>query len=305
MPEYRIGISGWTYGPWRGDFYPSDLPKRRELEFASRKMNTIEINGTFYRLQQPSSFRRWYEETPEDFVFAVKGSRYITHMKKLNEPEAPLANFFASGVLRLAEKLGPVLWQFPPNFGLNIDRMAHFLELLPGSAAEAAALASRHDQRLEGRSWTHAEHDGPIRHAFEMRHPSWFTPEFAELLRDHGAALVFADSAGEWPYAEEVTADFVYLRLHGAEALYASGYTDPQLDWWAERIRAWSAGAAPEDARSITEASGRGATATATATGERDVYTYFDNDAKVRAPFDAMRLAERLGAEPRTYPEAA
>jgi uncharacterized protein YecE (DUF72 family) len=286
MTELRIGISGWTYPGWRGVFCPERLPHRRELEYASRKVNSIEINGSFYSLQRPSSYRHWYEETPGDFVFAVKGGRFITHMKKLNDIEVPLANFFASGVLRLQNKLGPILWQFPPNLGFNRERFARFLDLLPRDTAAAAALAL-HEERLSGRSWTVPEHEGTLRHAFEVRHPSFFVPEFLELLRRHNAALVFADTAGIWPYAEDLTADFVYIRLHGAEHLYASGYTESQLDWWAERIRQWMVGSEPAGADKILPD-------VAVAAGERDIYVYFDNDAKVHAPFDAVRLAERV-----------
>lgn len=285
--QVRVGISGWTYPGWRGVFYPAGLPRRRELEYASRQMNSIEINGSFYSLQRPSTYRRWYEETPSDFLFAVKGSRFITHMKKLRDVEVPLANFFASGVLRLAEKLGPILWQFSPDLQFDPDRFAHFMELLPRTTAEAAALAARHDERVAGQSWIREEHEGPLRHAFEVRHPSFFVPAFARLLRRHHAALVFADTAGTWPYAEETTADFIYVRLHGAEELYASGYTDTQLDWWAERVRAWQAGRVPRDAPQITEDS-------AGSKNGHDVYVYFDNDAKVHAPFNAVSLVERL-----------
>lgn len=287
MPQTRVGISGWTYPGWRGVFYPEGLAHRRELEYASRRMSSVEINGSFYSLQTPSSYRKWYEETPPRFVFAVKGGRFITHMKKLREVEEPLANFFASGVLRLGEKLGPILWQFPPQLGYNPERFAAFLDLLPKDTEAAAELAARHGERLEGRAWTRAETRQPVRHAFEVRHPSFLAPEFVGLLRRHNAALVFADTAGLWPYAEDLTADFVYVRLHGAEHLYASGYTDPQLDWWAERIRAWRAGREPEDATRVTDDPPPPA-------AERDVYVYFDNDAKVHAPFDAIRLAERL-----------
>ncbi|HEX2092002.1 MAG TPA: DUF72 domain-containing protein [Longimicrobiaceae bacterium] len=287
MAQTHVGISGWTYPGWRGVFYPEGLAHRWELEYASRRMNSVEINGSFYSLQRPASYRKWYEETPLRFVFAVKGGRFITHMKKLREIEEPLANFFASGVLRLGEKLGPILWQFPEQFGFYAERFERFLELLPRTTVEAAELAKGHGPRLEGRAWTHADGARPIRHAFEMRHPAFFAPEFVRLLRRHGAALVFADTAQRWPYTEDLTADFVYLRLHGAEHLYASGYTDGQLDWWAERIRAWRAGGEPRDARRVTDES-------PPAAAERDVYVYFDNDAKVHAPFDAMRLAERL-----------
>ena len=283
-----IGISGWTYAGWRGVFYPEKLPRRRELAYAAERMDSVEINGSFYSLQRPTSYRTWYEQTPPDFVFAVKGSRFITHMKKLKEVETALANFFASGVLRLAEKLGPILWQFPERMPFNEERFAHFLDILPRTHADAARIALGHDDRLLGRAWTDPEHDGPIRHAFEIRHPGFLSPDFMEMLRRHGAALVFADTAGRWPYAEDLTADFVYVRLHGAEQLYVSGYTDPQLDWWAARIREWRRGSAPRDTTCVVPPGKDRA-------GGRDVYVYFDNDAKVHAPFDAIRLRERLG----------
>ena len=286
-PRTYVGISGWTYKGWRGVFYPEGLAHRRELEYASRKVNSIEINGSFYSLQRPSSYAKWHDETPPGFVFAVKGSRFITHMLKLRNVETALPNFFASGVLRLGEKLGPLLWQFPERFPADLDRFARFLEALPKTSGEAAEVAARHDQRLEGRAWTEAEVSIPLRHAFEIRHPGFLGPDFVALLREHGAALVFADTAGRWPYAEDVTADFVYVRLHGAEQLYASGYTDEQLDWWAARIREWRRGCQPADASRVSDTAPPRASA-------RDVYVYFDNDAKVHAPFDAMRLMERL-----------
>ena len=287
MAELRIGISGWRYPGWRGVFYPEGLVQRCELAYASRRLNAIEINGSFYSLQRPSSYAAWRDETPEGFVFAVKGSRFITHMKKLGDVEGALANFFASGLLRLGPGLGPVLWQLPPQLGFAEARVARFLDLLPKTTTEAAALALRHDDRLAGRAWTEAEHEAPLRHAFEPRHPSFFAPAFLALLRAHGAALVVADTAGHFPYAEDVTAPVVYVRLHGAEALYASGYTDAQLDGWAARVAAWHAGSEPENAVRIASA--------APPADGRDVYVFFDNDAKVHAPFDALRLAERLG----------
>ncbi|HEU0051776.1 MAG TPA: DUF72 domain-containing protein [Longimicrobium sp.] len=283
-----VGISGWTYKPWRGVFYPEGLAHRRELEYASRKMTSIEINGSFYSLQTPTSYARWHDETPPGFVFAVKGSRFITHMKKLREVETALANFFASGVLRLGDKLGPILWQFPERMPTDLERYARFLDLLPRTHADAAALAEHHDARLDGRDWLEPLVDASIRHAFEIRHPGLMGEEFVALLREKSAALVFADTAGRWPYAEDVTADFVYVRLHGAEQLYASGYTDAQLDWWAARIREWRRGCQPEDAACVVP------TPLARPAAGRDVYVYFDNDAKVHAPFDAIRLRERL-----------
>ena len=287
MSQVRIGISGWIYGPWRGLFYPKDLPHKRELEYASRKLNSIEINGSFYSLQRPASYQSWYEQTPDDFVFSVKGGRFITHMKKLRDVDTALANFFASGVPCLNEKLGPILWQFPPNFGFNRERFEHFFELLPYDTAEAAKLAKYYDAKLKHGAWTKADKKRPIRHAVEIRHPTFLVADFLKLLKKYGVAFVLADSAGKFPYSEDITADFAYLRLHGAEELYASGYTDSMLDWWAARIRAWKSGSQPPDARMILPVKGD-------SKKPRDVYVYFDNDAKVKAPFDAMRLAERL-----------
>ncbi|HEX8299852.1 MAG TPA: DUF72 domain-containing protein [Rubricoccaceae bacterium] len=284
MATVRIGVSGWTYRHWRGAFYPTGLVHRRELEYVSHRLNSVEINGSFYSLQRPASFRRWYEETPAGFEFAVKGGRFITHMKKLNDVDDALANFFASGVLRLAEKLGPVLWQFPPNLAFNRDRFERFLDLLPRDSGEAATLAAKHTGRLPGWTWTEAEHDGPLRYAVEVRHPSFFTAEFADLLRGHGVALVIADTAGTWPYSETLTADFVYIRLHGAEQLYASGYTDAQLDAWAVKVRDWHAGSETGEGLGRPDAA-------------RDVYVYFDNDIDAHAPFDAIRLSERMSSE--------
>ena len=269
-------------------FYPRDLPHRRELEFASRQFNTIEINGSFYSLQRPSSYQRWYDETPSGFVFSVKGGRFITHMKRLRDIEIPLANFFASGLLCLREKLGPILWQFPPMFRWNPQKFQKFFELLPRDSLAAARLAKKHNEKLKGRAWTKADKSRRIRYAIEIRHESFMTPEFFALLREHGMAFVFSDAAAKWPYAEDLTADFVYCRLHGAEELYASGYNDSAIEKWAERIKKWRKGRQPRDATLVT------AHAHAKK-GPRDVYMYFDNDAKVHAPFDARRLATRLG----------
>ncbi|MBA3273480.1 MAG: DUF72 domain-containing protein, partial [Chthoniobacterales bacterium] len=215
-PDIRIGISGWIYPPWRGVFYPKDLPQKGELEFASRQVNSIEINGSFYSLQLPGSYARWYDATPDDFVFSVKGARFITHMKKLKDVRTPLANFFASGVLGLKEKLGPILWQFPPGFAFNEERFAEFFALLPRDTEGAAQLSREHDQRLKGRALTKTDKRRKLRYAVEIRHESFLDDRFIKLLRKHRIALVFADTAGKWPYAEDVTAgDFVYCRLHG------------------------------------------------------------------------------------------
>jgi uncharacterized protein YecE (DUF72 family) len=275
--DIRIGTSGWLYPPWRGVFYPPKLPHKKELRYLSSQLNTVEINGTFYSLQRPESFRTWFEQTPDDFVFAVKGARFITHMKKLNDVETPLANFFASGVLALGHKIGPMLWQLPPNFGFNPERLAAFFDALPRSTGEAAWLARRHDERLTDRSVTTAVSDQPLRHALEVRHKSFQTHAFVELLRAHAISLVVADTAGKWPLMRDVTASLVYVRLHGDVELYTSGYTDEALDAWASEIRAWS---------------GAGL----------DVQVHFDNDVKVHAPYNAICLAEKLGVGPLVNP---
>jgi uncharacterized protein YecE (DUF72 family) len=282
----RIGISGWRYPGWRGKFYPKGLPQRSELKFAATRFNSVEINGSFYSLQLPSSYQRWYSETPDDFVFAVKGARFITHMKKLREVGTPLANFFASGVLALREKLGPILWQLPPNLGYNKERLEDFFNLLPRNIREASKLAKKHDDNLKARAWMKIDSAyARLPYALEVRHKSFMRPEFFDLLRKHNIAFVIADTAGKFPYAEDLTADFVYIRLHGAKELYVSGYNDKALDWWANRIEHWRKGRQPGDAKMVTPAK---------ASEHLDVFIYFDNDAKVYAPFDAQRLAARL-----------
>ncbi|MFN2475739.1 MAG: DUF72 domain-containing protein [Chthoniobacterales bacterium] len=283
--DVRIGISGWTYPPWRGVFYPAGLAQNRELWFASRAHNSIEINGSFYSLQRPSSYQKWYEETPPGFIFSVKGPRFITHMKKLRDVQVPLANFFGSGVLALREKLGPVLWQFPPNFGWNEERFREFFTMLPRDTAAAAELAKAHDAKLKHGALTETDQPRPLRYVVEIRHRTFMVPEFFALLRAFNIAFVFADTAGRWPYSEDLTADFVYCRLHGDEQLYVSGYSPTALDWWAARVQLWRKGKQPADARII----GNKALA-----GKRDIYVYFDNDAKVHAPFDAQQLSSRL-----------
>ena len=246
----RIGISGWRYAPWRGVFYPEGVQQRRELEFASSVFPTVEINGSFYSLQSPRSWQAWHDETPAGFVFAVKGPRYITHLLRLRGFEPALANFLASGVLRLGPKLGPMLWQFPPNFRCDEDRFEAFFATLPGDTDAALALARRRERsRMAGRTALPNQPNRPLRHAIEIRHESFRDDAFIRQLRRHGIALVVADTAGRWPLVEDVTADFVYIRLHGDEELYVSGYTDGALDAWARRIDTWSRGSEPDDAR--------------------------------------------------------
>lgn len=273
MTGIRIGTSGWRYPPWRGVFYPEGLPQRRELEYLSRTLTSVEINGTFYSLQRPESFRQWADATPEDFTFAVKGPRFVTHMKKLNDVATPLANFFASGVLALGAKQGPFLWQLPPNLGFDADRLARFFDLLPRTSGQAATLSRQHDERVTDRSLTETTLDRPVRHALEVRHPGFGTEAFPALLREHDIALVVADTAGRWPLLREVTSDLVYVRLHGDAELYTSGYTAEALDRWAADISTW-------------------------ARGGHDVQVHFDNDVKVHAPFDARALLARLDLTP-------
>lgn len=288
MSAIRIGISGWRYVPWRKRFYPADLPQKRELEYASRRFATIELNGSFYSLQRPESWERWRDATPEGFVFAVKGSRYITHLLRLRNVRVPLANFLASGVLLLREKLGPFLWQLPPQMKFEPAVLEEFLDLLPRDTAEALALARSRDARTKGRAKLPRVEHAALRHALEVRHPSFRDERLVELLRRRKVALVVADTARRFPLFEDVTAEFVYVRLHGDEELYASGYGDAALDDWARRMRAWSAGSQVPDARTLSPRK--------PPRGRKDVYAYFDNDIKVKAPFDAMRLADRLGA---------
>ena len=289
MGDIRVGISGWKYGPWRGEFYPKKLAQKRELEYASRQLNSIEINGTFYGLQTPDSYRRWSADTPNDFIFAIKGPKYISHQKRLRDIRIPLANFFASGLLLLDKKIGPILWQFPPWEQFDKERFADFLDLLPRSTHDAAKLAADNTIRISDRKWTKPVADQKLHYAFEPRNESFNTPQFIKLLRRYNSAFVFADNAGKWPAPEDVTADFIYIRLHGAEELYASGYTGRQLKRWAKRIRYWQKGSEPPDAKLVAKKRADRKTG-------RQVYVYFDNSIKIYAPRDAMRLAAILKA---------
>lgn len=288
MADVRIGISGWRYPPWRGVFYPKDLVQRDELHYASRHFSSLELNGSFYSLQTPRSYTRWREQTPRGFVFAVKAPRFITHVRRLRDVRVPLANFFASGLFALGDKLGPILWQFPASLHFDRDLFARFFESLPRDTQTASRLAARHDARVTGRARIAIDRNRRLRHAIEIRHTSFLDAAFVALLREHDIALVVADTAGKWPYVEEVTASFLYLRLHGDKELYTSGYTDAALERWASRIRAWRRGAQPRDAARVI------GTPPPPRRKSRDVYCYLDNDAKVRAPFDAIRLAELL-----------
>jgi uncharacterized protein YecE (DUF72 family) len=290
MARAWIGISGWNYPRWRGAFYPDGLRQKDELAFAAAQFDSIEVNGTFYSLKRPADFAAWRAATPPGFLFAVKGSRFLTHMKRLHEPRTALANFFAQGVLALGAKLGPVLWQFPLQVRYDTATAARFdafLAMLPRDTHAAAELASEHGPALAGRASFDPGPKHRVRHAVEVRHESFFVEPFVRLLRHHGVALVCSHAA-EWRYVEEPTADFVYVRLHGGEHTYSSRYADAELDRLAAAIRCWNAGGQPADSPAVT------ALPPPPARRGRDVFVYFDNDAKVHAPRDARRLLERL-----------
>lgn len=282
----RVGVSGWSYPQWRGDFYPRGLRHSAELSHVASRMTALEINASFYRLQRPATYARWAEETPPTFRFAVKGSRYISHLRSLRDVRVPLANFLASGPLVLGERLGPMLWQLPANLAYHEEAMSAFLSLLPRTTTEAAELAREHDARIldeAGRSSldgasvdtasaveaASADAERPLRHAIEPRHPSFGSPAAVAALTRHQVALVVADSAGEFPTFDQVTTDLTYVRLHGPEQLYGGGYDAGQLERWAARVRRWHE-----------------------TTGE--AWVFFDNDADGRAPHDAVALSTLL-----------
>jgi uncharacterized protein YecE (DUF72 family) len=281
-------VSGWTYEGWRGDFYPGKLPQKKELGHMSRMVNSIEINGTFYALQKPASYQNWYQEAPAGFRYAVKAPRYITHVRRLKEVEKPLANFLASGLLALGDKLGPILWQFPPNVMLKDNRFERFLALLPHDTARATAVARGHDAKVKEPFLVEPPQMGKVRHAFEFRHKSFLNADFLAMLRAHNVAFVFADSGVNSPYSEDVTADFVYIRLHGQDERYAlQGYTPEALEFWRERVKTWAAGRIPEGGPHII--------APPAPCAGRDVFCYFDSEAKETAPHHAVTLLKELG----------
>lgn len=288
MPRLHIGISGWQYAGWRGDFYPVEIPQRRHLEYATRLLGAVEVNGTFYSLKSPASYEKWYRTAAEGSVLAIKGSRYISHRLRLEAVDTALANFFANGLLRLEDKLGPILWQFPPRMKWNAEAFAAFCSRLPDDFRAAAKLGAGHDERVAGKLSLAVDHNRPLRHAFEIRDARMLCEEALAILQRHGHALVFADTAGKHPYAEDLTADFVYVRLHGAEELYASGYSDDALRSWARRIQRWRAGGERREGPRVRSTPGA-------AVAGRDVYVFFDNDAKTHAPFDALTLHHLMG----------
>jgi uncharacterized protein YecE (DUF72 family) len=258
----RVGIGGWVFKPWRGAFYPKGLPQAQELSYASRHLTAIEINGTFYRTQKPASFRKWADETPDDFVFSLKGPQFATNRRILAEAGSSIERFFKSGVTELGPKLGPVLWQMAPTKKFDPDDFAAFLALLP--------------QQVDGKV---------IRHVVEVRHESFVTPAFIDLLRKFSVAVVLVESA-KHPMIADVTGDFVYLRLQGTSEKVATGYAPAALDVWAKRARTWEAGGTPGDLAPIS--------GDKPARRPRDVFVYMISGAKVRAPAAAMALLGRL-----------
>lgn len=262
MTNIRIGIGGWTYAPWRGTFYPDDLTQSRELEYASRNLTSIEINGTFYGLQKPASYEKWYQETPDDFVFSLKAPRYATNRKVLADAGETIERFFGSGVLLLKQKLGPINWQFAPTKKFDKEDFEAFLKLLPAS--------------IEGQK---------LRHAIEVRNDTFKTPEFIALARKYKVAIVLAGDS-EYPQIADITAPFVYARIMGTTDKQANGYSTKALEAWAERARQLAAGATPDGLETSAKAPAK--------TGARDVYLYVISGFKERNPAAAMALIKRL-----------
>jgi len=261
-PRIRIGVGGWTFAPWRGAFYPDGLPQKRELEHASRHLTSIEVNGTYYGSQSPETFARWHDETPDDFVFALKAPRFATNRRVLAEAGASIERFFTGGVMELKDKLGPINWQFMGTKKFDPDDFAAFLKLLP--------------KTVDGR---------PIRNAVEVRHDSFRSPDFVSLAREHGVAVVMAGDS-DYPQIADVTAPFVYARIRGTSEAEANGYSDAALDLWIKRAQALASGKAPPGLATVSPQKPDKT--------ERDVFLYVISGAKVRNPAAAMALIERV-----------
>jgi uncharacterized protein YecE (DUF72 family) len=266
-PRIRIGIGGWTYEPWRGPFYPDGLPQRRELEFASRKLTSIEINGTYYGSQKPETFAKWHDETPDDFVFSLKAPRFATNRRVLAEAEQSIERLFSGGVMELRDKLGPINWQFMPTKKFDPEDFQAFLRLLP--------------KTVEGRA---------IRHVVEVRHDSFRTPEFIAMVRNHGVAIVVAGDA-DYPQIADTTASFVYARIMGTGEAEPAGYADKGLDLWARRVRDWASGKAPDGVETV---GGPWEDKAGKDKAGRDVFLYVISGFKVRNPAAAMAMIERV-----------
>jgi uncharacterized protein YecE (DUF72 family) len=261
-PAIRIGIGGWTYEPWRGPFYPDDLPQKRELEYASRKLTSIEVNGTYYGSQKPETFAKWRDETPDGFVFALKAPRFATNRKILADSGPSIERFFTGGVMELRDKLGPINWQFMGTKKFDPDDFQAFLKLLPKTVDGIA-----------------------VRHAVEVRHESFVTPDFVALAKEYGVAIVVAaDSL--YPQIADPTAPFVYVRIMGTTEAEPDGYGKTAIDTWVDRARQWAAGRSPGSLQTVTSATDR--------KSGRDVFLYVISGHKVRNPAAAMRMIERL-----------
>jgi uncharacterized protein YecE (DUF72 family) len=264
-PRIRVGIGGWTYEPWRDNFYPAKLPHAQELGYASRQLTAIEVNGTYYSTMKPASFRKWHDETPEGFMFSLKASRFATNRKLLATAGDSIARFIDSGIEELGDKLGPIVWQFMPTKAFDAEDFAGFLALLPQKAGSRA-----------------------LRHVMDVRHESFKAPEYLALARKHKAATVFTDS-DKFPSFADLTGDFAYARLMNSDAAQKTGYAPKALDAWAEHARAWAAGRAPAALPHVEDSAPKAGKA-------RDVFVFFINGAKEKAPAAASALIERLAA---------
>lgn len=264
----RTGTAGWVYEPWRGTFFPEGLVQKKELAYASSRLGSIEINATFRANQKPESFAKWAGEARDGFVFSIKGPQLVTHIKRLKNCEIELANFFASGPLALGAKLGPFVWQLPPNVAYDRAVLTQFLSWLPRSIEDYVVLASKADERLKSVPYLDGTHVGPIRHAIEMRNTSFDLPEVRALLAEHNVAQVIADSVDN--PSRELTADFAYCRLQGPARPDAAGYGADDIADWASTMRGWS-------------------------NAGRDVFGYFVHEDKLHAPDNAIALRQALG----------
>jgi uncharacterized protein YecE (DUF72 family) len=260
-----IGIGGWTFEPWRGSFYPKGLPHTKELSYAAERLTSIEVNGTFYRTQNPATFRKWASEVPAGFVFALKGPRFAVNRRILREAGDSIKRFLDSGITELGDKLGPLLWQFAPTKKFDAADFAGFLELLP--------------QKFDARA---------LRHVIEVRHDSFMTPEFIALMRKFEMPIVFTDHA-KYPNIADITGDFVYARLQRGKDTIATAYPPADIIAWADRLRTWARGYEPDDLPRVDAAPKFQA-------APREVFAYLIHEGKVRAPAGAIALIERLSA---------
>lgn len=266
LPAIRVGIGGWTYAPWRDSFYPASLPHSQELAYASRQLTAIEVNGTYYSTFKPPTFAKWRDQTPEGFVLSLKASRFTTNRRVLADAGESIARFVNSGISELGDKLGPIVWQFMPTKVFEAADFEAFLSLLP--------------KAVDGRK---------LRHALEVRHSSFMSASYLKLARQYQCATVFTDSQ-DHPSFADLTADFVYARLVRGQARFKQGYPPKALGAWAEAARVWAEGGEPPDLPRVAAPSAQAQA--------REVFLFFINGAKERAPAAAMGLLQRLGAEP-------